>query len=160
MALIPPTISHSPQSNPLYASSTGAWISSQINADAVTAGSVTCDTFLANSVIAGTQSIVGAATTALFDFGTDAHKTAFPAGCSVVVQFSDGAQPANAACVFANAVFGISAANVPVFGTQSWTGSEAGVTSVQFGATGTSLIVTIAGKTTTSTAIFTITRTT
>lgn len=94
MALIPPTISHSPQSNPLYASSTGAWISPQINADAVTAGALNCDILGANTINAYSiylrgASFVGATPTNL-DFVVSSVASGFPVGSYVFFESGDG----------------------------------------------------------------------
>jgi hypothetical protein len=94
MALIPPTVSHSPQSNPLYASSTGAWISPQINADTVTAGALNCDILSANSVLATSIYIRGAtfaaAATTSIDLSTNALRAAFPFGSYIFFETGDG----------------------------------------------------------------------
>jgi hypothetical protein len=156
----PDTVSES-GSQPMYASNQGAWVARQLSADFVRAGVLSSDSFVANSTRVATVSIVGATATAIFDFANPAVTTAFPAGCNVLVQWNDGTQ-APGGGISGHAIFGIVGANKQVvFGTQGWSGSEAGVTGVLLnsgGPNGSILNVTMTGKTTTTTGIFSITR--
>lgn len=155
MAFITPLISSYGANKSLYASNSGAYVSPQINADRVTAGTVLSDSLVSNSMKAVNVSIAAGATTAVFDFATD---TAFPAGSDVLVQWTDGTQ-APAGGVSGMATFGLVGSGKTVtFGNQGWSGSEAGVTGVLLNSVGAVLNITITGKTTTTTGIFTITR--
>jgi hypothetical protein len=139
----------------LYASNGGAYVSPQIKADAVTSGSVTCDTFVSNSIVLTDVSIVAGATTAIYDFATH---TAFPAGCGVMVQWNDGTQ-APGGGVSGIAHFGlVGAGKVVTFGNQGWSGSETGVTGCLVNGVGSVLNITITGKTTTTAGTFIISR--
>lgn len=155
MAFITPLISSYGANTSLYASNTGAYISPQINADAVTSGAVTCDTFVANSITLIDVVIAAGATTSIINFGTNG---AFPEGCGVMVQWCDGTQAAGGG-VGGVAHFGlIGAGKVITFGNQGWYGSEAGVTNCSFAGVGSTLNMTIAGKTTSTTGTFIISR--
>ena len=139
----------------LYVSNDGAYVSPQINADAVTSGSVTCDTFVSNSIVLIDAAIVAGATTAIYDFATH---TAFPAGCGVMVQWNDGTQAAVGG-VSGIAHFGlVGAGKVITFGNQGWSGSETGVTGVLVNGAGSVLNITITGKTTSTAGTFIISR--
>ena len=155
MAFITPLISSYGANKSLYASNSGAYVSPQISADSVTSGSVTCDTFVANSVRLVDVSIVAGATTPVFDFASD---TAFPSGCGVMVQWNDGTQ-APGGGVSGIAHFGlVGAGKVVTFGNQGWSGSETGVTGVLVNGAGSVVNITIAGKTTTTPGTFIISR--
>jgi hypothetical protein len=144
----------------LYASNGGAYVSPQIKADAVTSGLVTAgtvltDTFVSNSIVLIDASIVGATTTAIYDFATHA---AFPVGCGVMVQWNDGTQ-APGGGVSGIAHFGlVGAGKVITFGNQGWSGSETGVTGVLVNGAGSVLNITITGKTTSTAGTFIISR--
>lgn len=142
-------------SKSLYASNEGAYVSPQINADKVTAGAVLTDSFVSNSTRVVTVSIVGAATTSIFNF---AGNTAFPPGCNVSLQWCDGTQAAGGG-VGGIAEFGlVGESRVVTFGSQGWWGSETGVTGVLINGAGSVVNVTITGKTTTTTGTFIISR--
>ena len=145
-------------SKSLYASNEGAYVSPQINADAVTAGAVTCDTFVANSMKAVNVSIAAAATTPIIDFAAVGNDTAFPVGSDILLQWNDGTQAAGGG-VSGMATFAlVGAGRVVTFGNQGWSGSETGVTACLVNGAGSVLNITITGKTTTTTGIFSITR--
>jgi hypothetical protein len=145
-------------SKSLYASNEGAYVSPQINADAVTAGTVICDTFTSNSMKSVNVSIVGATTTNIIDFGATGNDSAFPVGSDILVQWTDGTQAA-AGGVSGMATFAlVGAGRVVTFGNQGWSGSETGVTACLLNGVGSVLNITITGKTTTTSGIFCISR--
>lgn len=159
MSIGPNTVSES-GSQPMYASNQGAWVAKQLSADFVRAGAISSDTFLTNSTrINGSLPIVGATTKNIIDFADPAITTAFPAGCSVLLQWTDGTQ-APGGGVGGMASFGlVGAGKVVTFGNQGWWGSETGVTGCLVNGAGSVLNITITGKTTNTSGIFYITRT-
>jgi len=156
MALIPPTVSHSPQSNPLYASSTGAWISPQINADAVTAGLVNADVVGANSVLATSTYIRGAtfaaAATTSIDLSTNALRAAFPFGSYIFFETGDGVGSS------ATGFMGVGGDGTLSIASLTQGGILAPVTGVAVSVATTVLSVAYAGKTTTTSGYIRLTR--
>jgi len=139
----------------LYVSNDGAYVSPQINADRVTVGTIISDSLVSNSMKAVNVSIAAGATTAVYDFAAD---TAFPAGSDVLVQWTDGTQAA-AGGVSGMATFAlVGAGKVVTFGNQGWSGAETGVTACLLNGAGSVLNITITGKTTTTSGIFSISR--
>jgi hypothetical protein len=140
---------------PLYASNSGAYVSPELSAEYVTAESILCNTFVSNSITLIDVPIVAGATTSIINFGTNG---AFPEGSRVMVQWTDGTQAAGGG-VSGIAHFGlVGAGKVVTFGNQGWSGSEAGVTGCLMNSVGSTLNITIAGKTTTTSGIFIISR--
>lgn len=156
MALIPPTISHSPQSKSLYASSTGAWVSPQINADAVTAGTINAALMGTNSLLADSIYLRGAsfaaAATSSIDLSTPALRDAFPFGSYVFFETGDGVGSS------ATGFFGVDASGNLAISSITQGAVTAPVTGVSVSVATTIFSVAYAGKVATTTGYIRLTR--
>lgn len=157
MSLGPDTVSQSGD-DPMYASNFGAWVSKQVNADFVRAGTLSSDSLVTNSTRIAGASIAGPATANIINFADPAYAGTFPPNSAVSVQWSDGTQ-APGGGVGGLAYFSlVGAGKVVTFGQQGWWGSEPGVTGCLINGAGSVLNITITGKTTTTSGIFLLTR--
>lgn len=156
MALIPPTITHSPQSNPLYVSTNGAWISSQIKADGVTSGSMTCVELAANSVLGGSIYLRGAsfaaAAPSTIDLSTTALRAAFPTESYVFFETGDGVGSS------ATGFFGIDASGNLAISSVTQGAVAAPVTAVAVSVATTNFSVSYTGQAATTTGYIRLTR--
>lgn len=156
MALIPPTISHSPQSKPLYASTNGAWVSPQINADVVTAGALISVELTTNTALAGSIYLRGASfaadATVSIDLSTAALQAAFPPESYVFFETGDGVGSS------ATGFFGVDASGNLAISSLTQGAVTAPVTGVSVSVATTVFSVAYAGKVATTTGYIRLTR--